>query len=144
MQKLKIFCDGGARGNPGPAATGFVVKTASEKVLVEKGEAIGRATNNIAEYQAVIHALTWLIENPASRDNFSFNFYLDSLLVVQQLKGIYKVKNEKLRLLLTQAKMLENKLAKPVFYSHIPRNKNEEADRLVNTALDNLPQSLLK
>lgn len=135
MTILKVFCDGGARGNPGPAGIGFVVKSEQNEIIFKKGIAIGEATNNIAEYQAVIAALNWLIAN---KSHFScLQFFLDSLLVVQQLKGIYKVKNEKLRLLHFQIKNLETKLAGPVFYQQVPRSKNHEADYLVNTALDN-------
>lgn len=133
MKKIFIYCDGGARGNPGPAGIGFLVKNEQGEILTKQGLSIGRATNNYAEYQAVIKALEWLI-------NFSrgtiFNFYLDSLLVVQQLKGIYKVKNDKLRLLHFQIKKLEIKLGRPIIYQQIPREENEEADRLVNSALN--------
>lgn len=146
--RLFIFCDGGARGNPGPAAIGFIIKNSRGEVLVEKGKYIGRATNNQAEYQAVIAALKWIINHQSStisskgRSTFgrnhqsSINFFLDSQLVVNQLNGLYKIKNAKLRDLVIQARGLENQIKTDVFYQHISRDKNTQPDRLLNQALD--------
>ena len=99
--QLVVYCDGGARGNPGPAATGFLIKDSRGSTLVAKGELLGRATNNVAEYQAVIKALKWLVKN--GRRLFSgcqlkgeIIFFLDSQLVVNQLNGVYKIKNLKM------------------------------------------------
>jgi len=142
--RLFIFCDGGARGNPGPAAIGFVVKDSRGKVLIEKGQYIGRATNNVAEYTAVIEALKWIIKNIP---NFSisqflnFSFYLDSKLVVNQLNGLFKIKDAKLRNLIIQVRGLENQIRGKIFYHYIPREKNSQADKLVNQALDKELQS---
>lgn len=133
MSKLFIYCDGGARGNPGPAATGFVVKNSAGQILVQKGQYIGKATNNVAEYRAVIAALEWIADHPSS-----INFFLDSKLVVNQLKGLFKIKNKTLQSLVITIKKLERKLSAPVVYFYIPREKNKAADSLVNDALDKL------
>jgi len=89
--ELKIYCDGGARGNPGPAAGAFVV-LADNKEIAAEGKSFRVATNNEAEYGAVIMAMTWLLKNNAA----SVVFYLDSELVVKQLNGVYKIKSKKL------------------------------------------------
>lgn len=136
--KVFVFCDGGARGNPGPAAIGFVVKGDQGKILAEKGEYIGRATNNIAEYQGVIKSLNWLIEYQ-TENKLSFSkiqYYLDSQLVVKQLNGLYKVKNANLRDLVVQIRGLENQVKGQIIYFHIPREKNYQADELLNQALN--------
>ena len=86
---IEAFCDGGARGNPGPAAFGYVIKKDGQIIKSGNGY-IGIATNNVAEYTAVIEALTWL---ESSYPKVSLTFYLDSKLVASQLLGIYKVKN---------------------------------------------------
>jgi len=138
ITNLYVFCDGGARGNPGPAAIGFLIKDNKGKVLIEKGKFIGRATNNVAEYRAVIEALKWIFENQA---NFqfpisNFQFFLDSKLVVNQLNGLYKIKDAKLRNLIIQARGLESQIKASIIYYHIPREKNQAADKLLNQALD--------
>lgn len=128
---LEVFCDGGARGNPGPAAYGFVVKEQG-KVVKVGGGCIGPATNNIAEYTAIIEALKWLAKN---FKNQNLVFYLDSQLAASQLNGIFKVKNAKIRELLMAVRQLESQF-KGVIYKHIPREQNWQADKLVNEALD--------
>jgi len=134
MMKLDIFTDGGARGNPGPAAIGVFIKK-DKTVIVKFGKRIGRATNNEAEYQALIFALKYIQENFLSEDLF-LNFYLDSQLVVNQLNGKYKIKEKRLAELANFIRSLENKFSKKIFYKYIPREKNKEADFLVNKALD--------
>lgn len=129
---INIFCDGGARGNPGPAAYGFVVKK-DEKVVHEEGGYIGIATNNFAEYTAVIAALKWLAKLYGGQN---LNFFLDSQLVVSQLSGLYKVKNARLRNLVFEVRTLENQFDQ-IKYNHIRREQNKQADVLVNKALDN-------
>ena len=132
---LNIFCDGGARGNPGPAAIGFVVKDPTGRLLHQHSEVIGTATNNIAEYRAVLSALNWLQKN----QHLAFSichFYLDSALVVNQLNGRFKIKSAHLRDLIVQVKILESKLTAPITYTAIPREQNYQADSLVNLALD--------
>lgn len=128
---LTIFCDGGARGNPGPAAYGFVVK-AQGRTIREGAGFLGVATNNFAEYTAVIEALSWARHNFAGRD---LQFYLDSQLVVSQLSGLYKVKNARIRELVFKVRELSTNFGQ-IRYTHIPREKNKEADKLVNQALD--------
>lgn len=132
--QLKIFCDGGARGNPGPAAWAFVVFDEKKEVLAQKNTKMGMATNNVAEYTAVIKALEWLVENRTGNDLVVF--YLDSQLVVSQLNGLYKIKNPKLRELALQVRQGEQRAGGNIFYQFVPRGKNFRADRLVNQALD--------
>ncbi len=135
--QLDVFCDGGARGNPGPAAIGFVIKDSSGKILKEKGKFIGQTTNNVAEYQAVIEALKWLSQPSAFRHQWSaVTFFLDSRLVVNQLNGLFKIKNENLRGLVIEVRQLEQMIGGNVVYQFIKREKNLEADRLVNEILD--------
>ena len=138
MNYLSIFCDGGARGNPGPAATGFLIKDSKGNVLVKKGKFIGRATNNVAEYQAVIEALKWISKNQSviSYQLSAISFYLDSQLVVKQLNGLYKIKDSKMYNLVIQVRGLENQIKSKIIYHHIPREKNKEADMILNQALD--------
>ena len=128
---IEIYCDGGARGNPGPAAWGFVVYI-DNKVIKEQCGYIGIATNNIAEYTALVKALSWLLENFKGQ---AVRVYLDSKLAVSQLNGEYKVKNANLKKLVGEVKELEEGLAS-IIYNHIPRDQNKEADRLVNIALN--------
>lgn len=141
---LVVFTDGGARGNPGPAAIGFIIKDDHGKILVELGKFIGRATNNVAEYQAVIEALKWLslnIQYPIDRSagffrNANIQFFLDSQLVVNQLNGRFKVKDTKLKNLVIKVRCLEKEINGKIFYHFIPRQKNHHADFLVNQTLD--------
>lgn len=136
---LSIYCDGGARGNPGPAAVAFVIWQ-DNKIIKRFSRKIGKTTNNVAEYQAVIAALTWLIDNPGIiNSQFSIiNFYLDSQLIVNQLNGNFKIKNSNLKELIIQVKELEKKLGAKINYHHIIRSKNRIADALVNQALNSL------
>jgi len=134
MQKqLTIFTDGGARGNPGPAAAAFVVKDEQGNILAEKGIAIGNTTNNVAEYRAVIEALQWLKKNPDFLGkNLSCRFHLDSKLVVNQLNGLFKIKNKNLRDLIISVRRLEQEIKGDFCYYYIPREKNRHADLIVN------------
>lgn len=134
-----IFADGGSRGNPGEAAYGFVVYDKNGNTIFEEGVRIGIATNNTAEYNAIIAALKWIENNllksgPLQKPQIQF--YLDSELAVMQLNGKYKVKNENLRNLFFTIKNLEQKIGGDFFYSSIKREKNKAADKLVNLALD--------
>lgn len=130
---LTIYCDGGARGNPGPAASAFVAVDNNETIH-EDSKFLGKATNNVAEYQAVIMALEWLKENQGDRKNVLF--VLDSELITRQLTGQYKIKSETLIPLVTKAKELEKKIDANIFYRWSPRTKNKAADQLVNEELD--------
>ena len=132
---LTIFTDGGARGNPGPAAIGFVVKDEAGKVLAREGKYIGETTNNVAEYTAVIEALKWLLVNSINPVSL-VNFYLDSKLVVCQLKGLYKIKKGHLRELVIRVRKLEKDLGIKTSYQLLPREKNYDADFLVNKTLN--------
>lgn len=134
--KVKIFTDGGARGNPGPAATGVVIKDERDIVLDGYGEYLGDQTNNFAEYSALISGLKRAKELGATE----VECFLDSELVTRQMLGQYKVREPSLQKLFIQA---YNNAAqfKKVTYRHIMREKNKEADRFVNDTLDkkNLP-----
>lgn len=136
---LSIFCDGGARGNPGPAAIGFVVFQ-NNKIVHKFSKRIGETTNNVAEYQAVIAALEWLSKNYPiiQSSNQLINFYLDSQLIVNQLNGNFKIKNSNLQKLIVRAKNLERKISGEISYSYVSRRKNKIADALVNQALNGL------
>lgn len=133
MTQLSIFCDGGARGNPGPAAIGFVVRDAAGKIFYQEGKAVGITTNNVAEYLAVIAALNWLKGQKLAAS--CVEFFLDAKLVVNQLNGLFKIKDTKLRELLFQVRQLEREVGGKIFYQLISRRENFLADRLVNQAL---------
>ncbi len=130
---FKIFTDGGSRGNPGKAACAFVVYDDAGNIRQKRGIYLGTATNNEAEYNGVIEALGYL-RDLGDIGNLNINFFLDSLLVVNQLNGLWKIKEPRLRELLMKVKELENN--RNVTYTHIPREKNYEADLLVNETLD--------
>lgn len=139
--KFIVHTDGGARGNPGPAAVGVVIETDSRKQIAEFGKRIGETTNNVAEYNAVLEGLRnikYQIANSKYEDNnnITIQFYLDSMLVVNQLNGKFKVKDTKLRELMMQVKILEGEIGGMISYQYIPREENQRADFLVNQALD--------
>jgi ribonuclease HI len=131
VPKLTINVDGGARGNPGPAAVGVVVRDADGEVLEERGERIGRATNNVAEYQALLLG----IELGAAHGASELELVGDSELIVRQVEGRYKVKDATMKEL-----HAEVKAALQPFdgwsIRHVRREQNAEADRLVNEVLD--------
>ena len=129
--KAKLSTDGGARGNPGPAAYGYVLEADDGTVLDARGETIGVATNNVAEYSALIAGLQAALE----RGVVEVEVVSDSELLVKQMRGEYKVKNEALRDLVDEAEALARRLGK-VTYTAVRREHNELADRLVNEALD--------
>lgn len=131
---LKIFTDGGSRGNPGPAAIGVYILGENGKEILKLGKRIGETTNNVAEYSAVITALEWLVENSSLNNLLQIHFFLDSLLVVNQLNGKFKIKEEHLRNLIIKIKNLEKKFNCKINYSHIPREKNSVADFMVNSS----------
>lgn len=130
---LTVHCDGGSRGNPGPAAYGFVVRN-ENSIIHRQGGYMGITTNNQAEYEAVIQALTYIVSSNLSPTSISFN--LDSQLVVNQLNGLFKMKSPALRIKLLKIKQLEQTLNAPVTYTHIYREYNKDADAEVNKALD--------
>jgi probable phosphoglycerate mutase len=126
-----LFTDGGARGNPGPAAYGYVLEADDGTILAQEGKAIGRATNNVAEYRGLIAGLEKALELGLA----NVTVVSDSELVVKQMRGEYRVKNEVLRDLRDEAELLARKLGR-VVYTNVRRAENELADRLVNEALD--------
>jgi ribonuclease HI len=129
--KLTVNVDGGSRGNPGPAAIAAVVRDADGEVLQEKGETIGRATNNVAEYRALLLG----IELAAGLGAGELDLVGDSELIVRQVQGEYKVKDPALRDLFTQAKRALEPFERWSI-RHVRREQNADADRLVNEALD--------
>jgi probable phosphoglycerate mutase len=129
--KARLSTDGGARGNPGPAAYGYVLEAEDGTVLDARGEAIGVATNNVAEYRALLAGLEKAVEL-GLRD---VEVVSDSELLVKQMRGEYKIKNEALRELADEAERLEDRLGR-VTYVAVRREQNELADKLVNEALD--------
>ena len=129
--KARLSTDGGARGNPGPAAFGYVLEAEDGHVLAAHGEAIGRATNNVAEYRGLVAGL----EKAAELGVDELEVVSDSELLVKQMQGEYRVKNEALRVLWEDASDLERRFRR-VRYTAVRRAHNELADRLVNEALD--------
>lgn len=130
IKYLKIYTDGGARGNPGPAGVGIVFCDGKGKIIKEISKYIGRGTNNQAEYQAIILALEEVKKIKASR----IEFFSDSELIVNQLNRKYKIKNKELGLLFVKVWNLIQSFEKVRFY-YIPRNKNKKADNLVQRAI---------
>ena len=130
-KELKMFADGGSRGNPGPSASGYVLLDMEDNVLVERGVYLGITTNNQAEYLALKYGL----EDAFKRGARQVAVYMDSLLVVNQMKGIFKVKNRDLwpihAAISEQAKQF-----KKVSFNHVPRELNKLADAEVNKTLD--------
>jgi len=131
--RARLSTDGGSRGNPGPAAYGYVLESEDGHVLDARGEAIGTATNNVAEYRGLIAGL----ESAVQRGIDELEVVSDSELLVKQMQGEYKVKNETLKTLQREAAELAVGLRR-VTYTAVRRAHNELADRLVNEALDSL------
>jgi ribonuclease HI len=130
-KKIIIFSDGGARGNPGPAGIGAVLYDSKKQVLAKISKYIGEATNNQAEYQALITAL----KKAKELGGQELDVFLDSELVVKQLNREYKVKNKELAPLFLEVYNLSLNFSK-ITFTHVYRENNKEADRLVNEALD--------
>ncbi len=139
MEQIIIYSDGGARGNPGPAGVGVAIEIRNPKSEIRKSKKIskyiGEATNNQAEYKAVIEALSWVTENYREKE-IEIKCFLDSELIVEQLNQRYKIKNEGLKPLFWQVRELVLKLGGKISFEYIPREKNKEADRLANLAMD--------
>jgi ribonuclease HI len=129
--RARLSTDGGARGNPGPAAYGYVLETDDGTLLDARGEAIGVATNNVAEYRALVAGLRSAVERGVTE----LEVVSDSELLVKQMLGEYRIRNEALRALADEAEALARKLRR-VDYTAVRREHNELADRLVNEALD--------
>lgn len=131
MSAFVVNIDGGARGNPGPAGWGVVVQDEAGAVIEELMGAMPHATNNVAEYSGLLAALEWCVERGAA----TLTVRSDSLLLVQQMKGVYKVKSEGLMPLHGRARLLVHKIGR-VTFEHVRREANAEADRLANLAMD--------
>lgn len=131
IERVIIYSDGGSRGNPGPSASGFVIKDMSDHTLFEGGKYLGVTTNNQAEYQAVKLALEKAIEMGVRY----VQFRMDSLLVVNQLSGVYQIKNRDLWPIHAAIKELMAKF-KEISFTHVLREYNKEADAMVNKILD--------
>ncbi len=127
---LKVFTDGGSKGNPGMAYIGMVFYLENKKIF-QLHEKIGYFTNNDAEYQAVIRALEE-IKKQNLKNIKNVNFFSDSKLLVNQLNGLYKVKNSKIKEYILKIRILETEINLPINYYHIYREENKEADKLVN------------
>ena len=128
---IVAYIDGGSRGNPGPAGYGVRIETRDGSLIEEFGDSIGVATNNVAEYRGLLAALSWAI----SRDRRDVLVRSDSLLLVQQMQGNYRVKNPGLQPLHAEAMRLSLEIGL-VRFEHVPREDNEHADRLANVAMD--------
>jgi len=133
QNSLFVYCDGGARGNPGPAAAAIVVEK-DGKVIHKESKYLGRGTNNEAEYSGAILGLEWVSKNITGAEKITF--ILDSQLVANQLSGKFKVKNENLRNRYFTAKTLEKNISAEINYESVSRERNKIADFLVNKELD--------
>lgn len=137
--ELKIFTDGGSINNPGPAAIAFVIYF-NNKIVQSYSAKIGTNTNNFAEYSALLMSLKWVKENSADKID-KISVFSDSSLMVNQLNGLFKVKNADIREFIIKIRVLEREINTPIVYNHIPREKNSLADSLVKKALFT-PESL--
>jgi ribonuclease HI len=131
LDEVVVWTDGGARGNPGPAGYGVVVTTLGGEVLAELAQGIGWATNNVAEYRGVIAGL----EQAGALGARRVQVRADSLLVVNQQKGLWKVRSAALRALWTETRRLVGRFER-VTWEHVPRARNRRADALANRAMD--------
>ena len=132
--KITIHTDGGARGNPGPAGAGAIIRDDEGNVLKEVSEFLGNQTNNFAEYEAAFLGLS-AAKEIVEPDTAEVELYLDSELVVKQLKGEYKVKNEGLQPQYEKVKALLD-MYPNIQFSHVRREENKDADKLANDAMD--------
>jgi len=128
---ITAFFDGGARSNPGPAGYGVYIVDDMGVVLAELHGSLGTTTNNVAEYTGLIAALTWAVDH----DVHELTIKGDSLLIIEQMRGNYKVKNEGLKPLHMKARMLVMQIGN-VRFQHVPREQNKDADRLSNVGMD--------
>lgn len=136
-EKLIVYTDGGARGNPGPAAIGVVIQDDKGKTIKRYGERLGIKTNNEAEYEAVIFALQKLkaIYGREKTKKIQIDLRMDSEFVARQLNGVYKIEEERLFPLFIKIWNLKMDFGK-INFTHVPRTQNKEADRILNEVLD--------
>lgn len=130
-EPLIVYIDGGSRGNPGPAGYGVRIEQPAGTLVEEFGAPIGIATNNVAEYRGLVAALEWV----AARGHQQAHVRSDSLLLVQQMRGLYKVRNTWLQPLHARARLLAHRIGR-VTFEHVGRALNAHADRLANAAMD--------
>ena len=131
IKEVKMYTDGGSRGNPGPSASGYVIYDSDDNLLISGGEYLGITTNNQAEYQAVRYGL----KDCAKLNAVIIHIYMDSLLVVNQMNGVFKIKNRELWPIHSDIKKLIDRFKK-VTFTHVPRELNKAADAEVNRILD--------
>lgn len=137
METIIAYTDGGSRGNPGPAAVGVYITTSTGEVLSEVKKAIGNSTNNFAEYYGVMLALQTLKQIYSNKTKvMQFEIRLDSELVKKQLSAEYQIKEPGLVPMFIEIHNMRVSTFPNIFFTHVPREKNKEADRLVNEALD--------
>lgn len=135
---LTIHTDGGSLNNPGPAACSYIISKDDKSIIEKKFVFLGDQTNNFAEYSGVKNALTFILHLKNKLKITSLSFVSDSLLMVNQLNGLYKVKNEAIRSFVFEIRSLEQQLNIPISYRHVLREHNQEADALVKECLDPL------
>ena len=128
---ITAYFDGGARSNPGPAGYGVYIVDDSGTMVAELSGSLGIATNNVAEYNGLLAALQWAIDHNLT----AITVKGDSLLIIEQMRGNYKVKNEGLKPLHMKARMLVMQIGN-VKFEHVPRENNKDADRLSNVGMD--------
>jgi ribonuclease HI len=133
---IRAYIDGGARGNPGPAGYGVRIEDLDGNLIQELYGPLGIATNNVAEYNGLLAALKWAVDNGQS----DVHIRADSDLLVKQMRGEYKIKNPGLQPLAARARLLMMELGK-VTFEHVRRELNKEADRLSNLAMDEVEKS---
>lgn len=137
MKSILIFTDGGARGNPGPAGIGAVILDEKGKVLKEISKYIGETTNNVAEYEALIAALSYAKETFGEKlRTMRVDVQMDSELIVRQMNGLYKVKEPSLQERFAKIALMRLEDMPNLTFSHVRREKNKHADMLVNAAID--------
>jgi len=131
ITEVKLFTDGGSRGNPGPSASGYVILDMQDKVLYKKGVYLGISTNNQAEYNALKLGLNECYECGAK----TVNVFMDSLLIINQMNGLYKIKNKELVPINQEIRAGLSRF-ESVKFTYVPRELNQQADAMVNSALD--------
>jgi ribonuclease HI len=136
VQKIIVYTDGGARGNPGPAGIGVVIQDEAGKTLHESSAYIGETTNNVAEYEALIRALEDLQLFGEKLKDIAVEVRMDSELIVRQMQGVYKVREPSLKERFAKVAAVRLERAPNLTFVHVPREKNKRADELVNEAID--------
>lgn len=133
--ELTIYCDGGSRGNPGPAACAFVVMNSKDEI--DSGSLyLGNNTNNVAEYNALLMSMKWIFNHQQEYKDYKISIIMDSQLVVRQINGVYKIKNKNLKDLAREIFDIRKQIGVDVEVLHVLRSKNKLADKLVNEKLD--------